>query len=54
LLEAELALQRGRAEGVLAKLKLADKETPPPDLQTQHLGTWAGAWRLFGVDKASS
>ncbi len=46
LLEAELALQRGRASETIAKLKQVNKGSLPPDLKAKYLGTEAAAFRL--------
>ena len=46
LLEAELALQRGRPAEAIAKLQLVNKGSLPPDLKAKYLGTEAAAHRL--------
>lgn len=46
MLEAEVALQRGRAGEAIAKLDRVSKSTLPTDLKTRYLGTQAAAYRL--------
>lgn len=46
LLDAELALQRGRASEAIGKLARVNKGTLPPDLKADYLGTEAAAYRL--------
>lgn len=46
LLEAELALQRGRASEAIAKLQQVNKGSLPADLKISYLGTEAAAYRL--------
>ena len=46
LLEAELALQRGRASETIAKLKQINKGSLPTVLKAKYLGTEAAAFRL--------
>ena len=46
LLEAELALQRGRPSEAIAKLNQVHKASLPPNLKATYLGTEAAAYRL--------
>jgi outer membrane PBP1 activator LpoA protein len=46
LLDAELALQRGRPAEAIAKLRQVNKGSLPPDLKAKYLGTEAAAHRL--------
>jgi len=46
LLEAEVALQRGRPSETIAKLQQVNKASLPPDLKRKFLGTEAAAYRL--------
>ena len=48
LLEAEIAMQRGKAAEALAKLKQVNKTRLPENLKIRYLGTEAAAYRLAG------